>query len=192
MRKLDVLIPIIAIMGFSIYFISQNFQSQFEAKPDYEIDSPLPKPLMRSVLPNQQLCNVTDVFDGDIITVSCNGQEKRLRLCGIDAPEMGQMLGEKAKTSLKRMVDEVGGKVSVYVIEEDRYGREVAEVWGEDKLFNAELVAVGLAYNYRKYSGRCLNDGAIDTAEAMAQRNKVGVWDGGNYQLPWEFRRSNR
>jgi hypothetical protein len=31
-----------------------------------------------------------------------------------------------------------------------------------------------------------------DYEYAIAQKAKVGVWDGRNYQMPWDFRKANR
>ena len=54
------------------------------------------------------------------------------------------------------------GTIQVLPIEEDRYGRTVAELWipiepdyeGEIHL-NTAMVKAGMAYHYEKYSGNC-------------------------------------
>jgi micrococcal nuclease len=83
----------------------------------------------------------------------------------------------------------------------DRYGRLVGEVFvsaknpqqpEEEILVNDELVRVGLAYHYGKYSDKCPNGGEdYAEAEKVAQAKGVGVW-GGEYQRPWEFRKAQR
>ena len=203
MRKLSGLFPIVLLTCLAIFWGSQRSQSQVAATPDYEdVRSPSPSPLLRNELPNSLLCTVTKVSDGDTINVNCDGQKKRVRLCGIDAPETehgskaGQPLGEESKAMLKRLVEESGNKVGVATHEVDRYGRDIAEVWenkGDNgKLFNTELVQAGLAYNYKKYSGRCLNAESIDSAETLAKEKRLGVWDGKRYEYPWDFRRAQR
>ena len=138
---------------------------------------------------------VVRVSDGDTITVRQGQREMKIRFCGIDAPEKAQPLGKESKANLQRLVNEVGGKVSVVSVESDRYGRTVAEVFssknGIEKNFNEEQLSSGNAYMYRQYAGKCPNKLAFEKAEAIAQSTKLGVW-GGNYQKPWDYRRQQR
>lgn len=135
--------------------------------------------------------------DGDTITVVRDGRKEKIRFCGIDAPETkhgnqpGQPLGNESKVNLQRLIDEAGDEVQLSIIESDRYGRQVAEVFAGGKFLQQEQVKAGLAYHYAKYSGNCPHRDAIVTAEAIAQANHAGVW-GGNYQKPWEYRRAQR
>ena len=202
MRKLASLIPIVLLSGMAIFWGWQHWRSQVAARTDYYDANATPRLLVRDIN-NSIECSVTKVIDGDTIDVNCDGQEKRVRFCGIDAPETehgskaGQPLGEESKAMLKRLVDATGGKVLVDSIEQDRYGRDVAEVWEGDggdraKLLNTELVMAGMAYDYRKYSGRCPNAETIDTAETIAKEKRLGVWDGKRYEYPWDFRRAQR
>lgn len=133
-------------------------------------------------------CNVIRVTDGDTIRANCQGTIERIRFCAIDAPEKKQQLGNKSTAFLKQLLSV--GKVEMVPIETDRYGRTVAEVFVGDRNINAEMVKAGMAYHYAKYSRNCPSRQEIINAEAIAQRNKVGVWDGGNYQKPWDFRRN--
>jgi micrococcal nuclease len=144
---------------------------------------------------------VASVADGDTITVRRGGETRKIRFCGIDAPEVqhgkeqGQPLGKESKANLQRLVDEVGGKVMVVEVERDRYGRTVAEIFssknGKEKNFNEEQLSSGNAYLYKQYVGKCPNKIAFGNAEAIAQSKKLGVW-GGNYQKPWEYRKQQR
>lgn len=144
---------------------------------------------------------VASVADGDTITVRRGGETKKIRFCGIDAPEIkhgkqpGQPLGIESKANLQRLVNEVGGKVSVVNIESDRYGRTVAEVFssknGIEKNFNEEQLSSGNAYIYTQYVGKCPNKIAFGNAEAIAQSKRLGVWSG-NYQRPWDYRKQQR
>ncbi|WP_375495943.1 thermonuclease family protein [uncultured Nostoc sp.] len=145
---------------------------------------------------------VIRVSDGDTIVVrQTDGREKKLRLCGIDAPEKIQPLGKESKANLQRLVDEADKTVMVTEIESDayggklRYGRTVAEVFssknGVEKNFNEEQLSSGNAYMYRQYAGKCPNKLAFEKAEAIAQSKKLGVWSG-NYQRPWDYRKQQR
>ncbi|MCC5611530.1 thermonuclease family protein [Nostoc sp. CHAB 5834] len=145
---------------------------------------------------NSEQWQVIRVSDGDTITVrQMNGREKKLRLCGIDAPEKSQPLGKESKANLQRLVDEVDKTVMVSEIESDRYGRTVAEVFssknGVEKNFNEEQLSSGNAYIYTQYVGKCPNKIPFENAEAIAQSKKLGVWSG-NYQKPWDYRKQQR
>lgn len=151
---------------------------------------------------NSEEWDVVRVSDGDTIVVrQTDGQEKKLRLCGVDSPEIkhgkqpGQPLGIEAKANLQRLVNEVGDRVLVTPVESDRYGRTVAEVFssknGIEKNFNSEQVLVGLAIVYPQYVKKCPNGDVFLKAEAIAQSNHAGFW-GGNYQKPWDYRKQQR
>ncbi|MFK0734228.1 MAG: thermonuclease family protein [Gloeotrichia echinulata HAB0833] len=145
---------------------------------------------------------VTKVSDGDTITVrQTDGQEMKVRLGCIDAPEIkhgqtpGQLLGEESKKNLRRLVDEAGSEVMVSVIDTDRYGRKVAEVFtsvkGGEKSLNEEQLTSGMAYFYKKYSN-CPNREVFQRAEQIAIANRVGVWSQSGLEMPWDYRRRIR
>ncbi|MBC1237575.1 thermonuclease family protein [Nostoc sp. 2RC] len=138
---------------------------------------------------------VVKVSDGDTITVRQGQEKKKIRLCGIDAPESKQPLGQESKGNLQRLVDEVGGKVSITEIERDRYGRIVGEVFssknGSEKFLNEEQLSSGNGYLYTQYAGKCPNKIALGNAEAIAKSKKLGVWSG-NFQKPWDYRKQQR
>jgi micrococcal nuclease len=138
---------------------------------------------------------VVKVSDGDTITVRQGQLQVRVRFCGIDAPESKQPLGKESKANLQRLVDEVGGKVSITEIERDRYGRIVGEIFssknGSEKFLNEEQLSSGNGYLYSQYAGNCPNKIALKNAEAIAQSKKLGVWSG-SYQRPWDYRREQR
>jgi len=132
---------------------------------------------------------VVKVADGDTITVVRGSLKEKIRFCGIDAPESKQPLGKESKVNLQRLINGANGEVQLSIIESDRYGRQVAEVFAGEKFLQEEQLKAGLAYHYAKYSGNCLHRDAIVEAEAIAQTNNAGVW-GGNYEKPWDYRKS--
>lgn len=70
---------------------------------------------------------VVAVTDGDTIVVRDErGNDVRVRLYGIDAPELHQRGGEQARAALLRMV--MDRKVYLVTIDQDAYGRDVAHV----------------------------------------------------------------
>jgi micrococcal nuclease len=146
-------------------------------------------------MPISEEWQVIKVSDGDTITVSRSGETKKIRFCGIDAPEKAQPRGLESKANLQKLSDEVGGKVTIAEIESDRYGRVVGEVFssknGVEKFWNEEQLSSGNGYLYAQYAGKCPNKIALENAEAIAKSKRLGVWSG-NYQLPWDYRKQQR
>ena len=100
---------------------------------------------------------VVKVSDGDTIEVMHDGKPERIRLFGIDCPEIshksgetGQPFGQNAK---KLTGDLVAGKeVSIIVKDIDRYGRTVGiVVLNDGTILNEELLKAGLAWHYGRY-----------------------------------------
>jgi micrococcal nuclease len=88
---------------------------------------------------------VVGVSDGDTITVLQNRTPIKVRLHGIDCPEIGQDFGSRAKAFASEIV--FGQVVKVVPRETDRYGRTVADVILVDgRILNHELVRAGLAW----------------------------------------------
>jgi micrococcal nuclease len=194
------LVPIVLLVGLGISFILQNWRSQTLARPDYDdISQPSPRPLIRDLPQTSPECVVTQVVDGDTIHVKCADGNHKIRFCGIDAPELGQPLGEESKANLKRLIDKGHWKVSLVYMESDRYGRDVSEVFNsptfdkDNELFlNGQQVLDGMAYDYKRFSSRCINGDQLGSIEEQAREKRVGIWDGKSYELPWEFRKRNK
>lgn len=133
------------------------------------------------------------VYDGDTLRLVKDGQEIKVRLCGIDAPERDQPLGVESRDALRSLLPD-GQEVYLVRADRDRYGRVVGEIFvpGTPEIHaNSEMALRGMAYAYREYISSCPNGQAILTGEMLASEKKVGVWSG-NYERPDEFRRRNR
>ena len=135
------------------------------------------------------------INDGDTLRVTRGNEELKIRLCGIDAPELKQPLGIESRDYLRSLIAQGSGLIYVQPIEKDRYGRTVAELWipikpdYEQQIhLNTAMVEAGYAYHYRQYSGNCESAENLGWAEKIARENKLGVWNG-SHQKPWEFRR---
>ena len=86
---------------------------------------------------------VVGVSDGDTITVLQNRTPIKVRLHGIDCPEIGQDFGSRAKAFTSELV--FGQVVKVVPRDTDRYGRTVADViLADGRILNHELVRAGL------------------------------------------------
>lgn len=143
---------------------------------------------------------VVKVSDGDTINVQdARGTKLKVRLYGIDAPETeksskktglvskpGQPYGEQAFRTLEGLIHHK--KVTVEVMDKDRYNRLVAVVWLAEKNINQEMVAEGYAWAYKQY----LDTPSVSEftrLEEQARRKRLGLWRQNNPQPPWEFRR---
>jgi micrococcal nuclease len=89
---------------------------------------------------------VYKVFDGD--TISIKGGE-RVRLLGIDTPEIGELFSAEAKRFTRDLVQYQTVRLEFDVRERDTYSRLLAFVYVETDdgwvMVNAELVRAGLA-----------------------------------------------
>jgi len=147
--------------------------------------------------PRTLVATVERVADGDtLVALSSNGTKLRIRLLGIDAPEVargtkpGQPFGEEARDYLEHLI---GGKaVQVDAYGPDRYKRILAVIRDEQVNINLLMVAMGYAEVYRGAAcqGYCRE---LEEAEAKARRDRSGMWAQGNkYESPAEFRKRMR
>ena len=125
------------------------------------------------------------VIDGDTIVVA----GERIRLHGIDAPEMDQtfwcrdqelMCGAMALAALEALT--AGVRVRCEVIEQDCYGRSVAKCYSPNGIdICRRMVSSGWALAYRRYSTDYVD------AEKAARKAKRGLWRG-TFSNPWDWR----
>ena len=87
---------------------------------------------------------VVGVIDGDTLDILTAGFETlRVRLSGIDAPELGQAFGRNAKAALSSFV--FARSVAIEWRKRDRYDRVVAKVTLEGRDIALEMLALGMA-----------------------------------------------
>src|SRR5512139_3077908 len=127
---------------------------------------------------------VVGVSDGDTISVLRDNQSVKVRLDGIDCPELGQAFGAAAKQFTSSLV--FGRTVSVVVRDTDQYGRLVGRVYVGRQDVGLELVRTGYAWHYTQYS----SDSALARAEQEARVARRGLWSDARAVPPWEFRAS--
>src|SRR5688572_19760794 len=106
--------------------------------------------LAGTALGQQLTGRAVGVHDGDTITVlGYDKSQHKIRLAGIDAPEVKQDFGQKAK---RRLSDLVFGKlVQIEGDKIDRHGRWVAKVLVNGRDANLEMIRSGLAWHYKEY-----------------------------------------
>jgi micrococcal nuclease len=118
------------------------------------------------------------VVDGDTIEVDGVG---RVRLLGIDAPELGFGLGtaapfaREARDRLAVLVLKRWVRLDLDEERRDGYGRALAYVFRDDGLFvNAEVLHAGYARVSARRRLRRLAE--LQRAEAEAQQARRGMW----------------
>src|SRR5262249_704895 len=110
------------------------------------------------------------VSDGETITVlDADNRQHRVRLMGIDAPEINQDFGRRAKQSLSDLV--FGKTVTVTSRKKDKYGRKLGEVTLDGKDINLEQVQRGMAWAYH-YSANEVRP-EEPTADELAQEQAI-------------------
>lgn len=139
---------------------------------------------------SQTPASVISVHDGDTIHVNHNGKKVTVRLACIDAPEKGQR-GRKASVEELNQLLAPGDPVKLRLITQDRYGREIAEVYHDDILVNLQMVREGQAAIYEEYIEPC-DATRYRAAQQQAQRSRLGIWTFRDPIMPWDYRQGKR
>lgn len=131
------------------------------------------------------LAKVTRVFDGDTLWVRplAGGRYRKLRLDGIDAPEICQAGGVASRDALAAMVS--AQEVRVEVRRYDDYGRALVHLRVDGQDVSARLVGAGHAWSYRWR--RSL--GPYAEEEEVARKHRRGIFSDQTPELPRDFRR---
>ena len=90
---------------------------------------------------------------------------------------------------MKRLLELDGNRVKLNIVETDRYGRSVAEVWNGYGLIQSALAGSGLVYPYEQYKDDCPSWNAVKASGDYAVENKLGVWGNPSAVKPWEWRK---
>lgn len=143
-----------------------------------------------------QVATITNVTDGDTVTVGIYGQGYKTRLIGVDTPETVhpskpvEFMGKEASDFTKEQLQDKKVWLEKDVSETDRYDRLLRYIWLEepndlenptyedvrDKMFNGILVRDGYAnaatfppdVKYQEYFARI---------EQEARDKGIGLWD---------------
>ncbi len=143
----------------------------------------------------EKTVSVEKIYDGDTLGAFVDGRFEKIRLLGIDAPEMDQRpWGKKGKTCLKSFVKTSNSKISLEydINRRDKYGRILAYIWTQDgKMINEEMLKKGCAVLFTfppnvKYAER------FRAAQQKARKYKSGIWSkNGLRQSPYDYRKEH-
>lgn len=130
---------------------------------------------------------ITRVMDGDTVSIKDNNQTYKLRLLDIDAPELHQAYGKKAKRALVQLCQSKQSTLSVTVELQgfDKYGRQLGYLYCNQINASHHLVKQGLAWFNTPYS----TDLNLQAAEALAREQQLGLWRQSKPIPPWEWRK---
>jgi micrococcal nuclease len=155
-------------------------------------DSPLATPVPTTAVPGPVDANATVEFvvDGDTVDVVVDGREERVRLTGIDTPELahdasetrpatiGECFGEEARAFVTALLP-VGTPVRLErdIVARDDYGRMLAYVYrAADGIFvNYEIVRQGYAQPLTIPPNVTFADLMVQAARD-AEADDVGLW----------------
>lgn len=124
------------------------------------------------------------VIDGDTVVLN----KVRIRLLGIDAPEMEQscqiaerdyLCGRDARNALRSKTSGKAIRCQKHGI--DKYGRTLGRCYLGEADLNQWMVEQGWAVSYDDYR----------TEESEARRHRRGIWVG-NFDLPYQWRKEHQ
>lgn len=130
---------------------------------------------------------VSKVIDGDTIELLTKENpynhitKLKIRLYGIDAPELKQAYGKEAKKYLSALI--LKQEVSLIIENKDKYDRFVSTLFLKGQDINKEMVKNGYAHAYESFSKKYLAE------QANAKIFKLGLWQDERVMSPSEFRR---
>jgi len=126
---------------------------------------------------------IVHIYDGDTFRISFGQKERRLRLLGVDSPEIGDPSEEIDLWA------RLARRFSIYYLlreqvrltyekeREDRYGRLLAYVWvRKNVLFNELIIRQGLARYFETSSLSSTMKERLEQAQRAARQEKKGMW----------------
>ncbi len=127
------------------------------------------------------------VVDGDTLDILENGTEEKLRLLGINTPEIVdprkpvQCFGKEASALAKNLLPE-GTEVSLVRDKkadvQDKYGRQLGYIFLPDGTnFNQLMIESGFAHEYTYMDQSYFFQKDFKNSEKSAQDMKIGLWE---------------
>jgi micrococcal nuclease len=128
---------------------------------------------------------VTHVSDGDTLWVQPlqSGEAYKVRILGIDAPEICQPWGPQSRGALTEVLQ--AQLVEVNAQTYDSYGRLLAQLTSQGKDVGAWMVGQGHAWSYRYKT----HAGLYDALQVQAQSQHLGLFADGRALRPRWFRK---
>lgn len=138
-------------------------------------------------------CRVIAISDGDTITcrrINLRRSESKIRFAFIDAPESNQSFGKESHAKVKTLV--YRKIVKINIVDTDRYGRHVAEVFYRRKNINEELIRTGSAWVYESYIRDKNRLKHLIQLQDNAKKKKQGLWKNTQAIRPSDYRKQSK
>lgn len=128
---------------------------------------------------------VIKVDDGDTVVVDWNGQNRTIRLIGMDTPEIKdprkpvQCFGKEASAQGHKLLEnqQIRIETDASVGEVDKYGRTLGYVFLTDgSLYNQTMIAEGYAHEYTYNKQKYKYQAQFKAAELAAKTAERGLW----------------
>ncbi|EOG2478993.1 thermonuclease family protein [Campylobacter upsaliensis] len=170
------------VIAIIVLFFSLNQSLSFNAF--------LPQDFKEQNLEKELTGKVSRVIDGDTIELLAKTSKTnpynhiaklKIRLYGIDAPELKQAYGKEAKEFLSALV--LKQEVNLIIENKDKYDRFVGTLFLKGQDINKEMVKNGYAHAYESFSKKYLAE------QADAKMFKLGLWQDERVMSPSEFRK---
>lgn len=144
----------------------------------------------------KQTFKVLKIYDGDTIQISGLDLIFKVRLVGIDSPELGyrgqqsQAFSQKSKKHLSSLLK--NKKITLKSYGLGGYGRQLAEIFVDKKNINLLMIKAGLAEVYKGKPARQLDIQQYFEEEKKARASRLGMWiQGSSYISPKKWRRDH-
>src|ERR1043165_3287737 len=130
---------------------------------------------------------VIDVNSGDVITISNLNRPVRVKLLGVDAPELDQAFGDVAKKHLSDLVFDKPVLVHYSGIAADQ--SLTGRVLLNDTDIGAQMIRDGAAWLDQNNMDRlsATDREVYQQSERAARSERRGLWQQANPTAPWEF-----
>lgn len=136
---------------------------------------------------------VVSVADGDTVTVlDAFNTEHKIRLMGIDAPEIEMPFGEWSRENLSSLV--FGKQVIIEHGKQDRFGRIVGKIIVNGVDVNLEQLKAGMAWHHmqNQRAQAPVDQKSYSEAEEYARTIRQGLWADEKPIPPWDWRHYQR
>ena len=127
---------------------------------------------------------VTEVVKGDVLVIAHGEKPEKVRVAGVDCPELAQPFGPEAKKFTSDLV--LNKDVSVEQLGTDNEGKTIARItlW-DGRSLDEELLTEGMGWYYEMHPG---NSESLRRLAAKAITAKKGLWTDPAPLAPWDFR----
>ncbi|MFN5168218.1 MAG: thermonuclease family protein [Cyclobacteriaceae bacterium] len=127
---------------------------------------------------------VVNVIDGNTIEIVSGDLGKfKIYFQGIDAPELGQEYGDKAKKAMEKII--LNKSVVVQITGKDRLGHRIGVILIEGNVDpRVEMLKEGLAWTAEKNAVP-----ELESLKELARAKNRGLWRQDDPVPPWIFRR---